>query len=100
MGWFGRRVSVGESKLCQIIVPFGFLKTRLPVSRSFNSSGGIDLVFVDQTVNWSASVSMRSPDLRRVSFESSPLMGWSRLAVQTTVRLLSEVGLANHMEKQ
>lgn len=77
-----------------------FVKTRLPVSRSFNWSGGIELVFVDQTGNWAASVSTRLPDLRRESSERFPLTGWSRLAVQTTVRLPSEVGLVNHMEKE
>lgn len=65
------------------------------MSRSFNWSGEIELVFVDQTVNWAASVSTRLPELRRESFERFPLTGWSRLAVQTTV-----LGLVNHMEKE
>ncbi|KAG5543596.1 hypothetical protein RHGRI_016367 [Rhododendron griersonianum] len=52
------------------------------------------------TVNWAASVSMRLPDLRRESLERFPLTGWSRLAIQTAVRLPSDVGSVNHMEKQ
>lgn len=55
------------------------------MSRSSTSGEFNEAVLVDQTVNWSASVRMRLPVLRREREERFPLTGWSRLAIQTTV---------------
>jgi hypothetical protein len=72
---------------------------RFPVSCKNNSSGSDELVFVDQTLNWFASVKTRLPFFKRESVERFPLTGWSRFAIQTTVALLLYF-CVNHMAKE
>lgn len=96
-----RRVSVGESKLCHRTTPSELIKTRLPKSLSCNWVNDRESVPVDQIVIRPASVSIRLPVLRRVSFEYLPLTGWSRFAIQTTALLLFlSDGSLDHTAKQ
>lgn len=89
---------MGESKLCQRIeLAFELvLRTRLPVSLRLNCTEVEVVVAAVQTVFLPASVNMSSPPFCNKSFDPFPLTGWSRLAVQTTVR---SNDLANHTAK-
>lgn len=65
----------------------------LPVSLRLNCTEVEVVVAAVQTVFLPASVNMSSPPFCNKSFDPFPLTGWSRLAVQTTVR---SNDLANH----
>lgn len=77
-GWWGRRVSIGESKLCHSITPTKVPNTKLPVSWSCNWTVEIPTVFVDQTVNLPASIKIRFPLFSRESFaRHRRKVGWT-----------------------
>ncbi|THU70063.1 hypothetical protein C4D60_Mb08t21090 [Musa balbisiana] len=93
IGCAGRRVSVGESNLCQRTCPSPSFTARFPEFTSSARSAGVELVLVLHATASSASVSTRLPSFSRVSVEPRPSTGWSRFAVQTVV-------FADESEKQ
>lgn len=90
---------MGESKLCHKRTLSEVLRMRLPLSSKSRCTEESEDVLVAQRIDWSASVKMRLPFLRRESFESLPLMGWSRLASQTRLWFPWEEGLVNQIAR-
>jgi len=90
-GCVGRRVSVGESKLCQMMVPLEVRRRRFPSFLSFTWSLEEERVAVSQITVPPASVKTRLPFFQSERKESLPLTGSSRLAIHKTVGSLERV---------
>ena len=93
-GWFGRSVSVGESKVCHMVIPWLFI-TRLPVLRREMVDSPKEVSEVDHTVDSLTSFKTKLPCQNDIS-DLCPLTGESRFSVHTMVLLIE---LVNQMEK-